>query len=349
VSQGQRHHEAKSKDYYELLWFENDRYKLGIGPGFARGGNGRRGEDQAHHDRQKPTGSVYFPLSGGFAKLFQTELKIRSTAQPHAGASVYLPLMNKGEIVLGLNSSLDSGMAVSGKAPFKAKMRNVRMIARVWILPFAYMVKENSGIKNVADFRGKRVPVKVKTNVSHAQANRTLLSTAGLSESDVTATDSGGVVADINSVVEGRAEATTIALTMPAMRKAHASVPGGLRVLGLGPKATDAFLARGMAGLYTMIVKSSKHLPYVRAETLIAAFDSYLNARSQVDNEDAYKLARTLHTNWKSCKNPIRRCAGPRRRPCPRQKTRCPITPAPSAIGRKSGCGRQRTKPTRPK
>jgi len=246
-----------------------------------------------------PAGSVYFLLAGGFAKLFQKELKIRANAQPHAGSSVYLPLMDKGEIVLGLNSSLDSGMAVAGTAPFKSKMKNVRMIARVWILPYAYIVKENSGIKTLADLRGKRVLVKVKTNVSLAQANRTLLSTAGLSPSNVTAIDSGGVVAGINSVVEGRAMAATVALTMPAMRKAHATVPGGLRVLGLGSMASDEFLAKGMAGLYTMTVKPSKRLPFVKADTLIAAFDSYLNAGPQVKDEDAYALARTLHVNWK--------------------------------------------------
>lgn len=246
-----------------------------------------------------PAGSVYFLLAGGFAKLFQKELKIRSNAQPHAGSSVYLPLMDKGEIVLGLNSSLDSGMAVAGTAPFKGKMKNVRMIARVWILPYAYVVKENSGIKTLADLRSKRVLVKVKTNVSLAQANRTLLSTAGLSTSTVDAMDSGGVVAGINSVVEGRAMAATAALTMPALRKAHATVPGGLRVLGLGPKANNDFMAKGMAGLYTMTIKPSKRLPFIKSDTLIAAFDSYLNAGPQVNDDDAYALAKTLHTNWK--------------------------------------------------
>ena len=246
-----------------------------------------------------PAGSVYFLLAGGFAKHFQTELKIRSTAQPHAGSSVYLPLMNKGEIVLGLNSSLDSGMAVAGTAPFKEKIKNVRMLARVWILPYAYMVKESSGIKTLEDLRGKRITVKVKTNVSLAQANRTVLSTAGLTEKDVDAVDSGGVVAGINMVVEGRALATTIALTMPAMRKAHATVPGGLRILGLGKMATDELLAKGMAGLYSMQVKPSKRLPFVREPLTIAGFDSYLNAGPDVDEEDAYKLAKSLHTSWK--------------------------------------------------
>ncbi len=247
-----------------------------------------------------PAGSTYFLLAGGFAKHFQQDLKIRSTAQPHAGSSVYLPLMNKGEIVMGLNSSLDSGMAVAGTAPFKEKIKSVRMLARIWILPYAYMVKENSGIKTIDDLRGKKVIVKVKTNVSLAQANATLLSTAGLTTKDMDPVDSGGVVNGINMVVEDRAAATTVALAMPAMRKTHATVPGGLRILPLGKLANNEMLAKGMPGLYTLKVKPSKRFPFVRDPITIAAFDSYLNASAaKVSDEDAYRLAKSLHTNWK--------------------------------------------------
>ena len=54
-----------------------------------------------------------------------------------------------------------------------------------------------------------------------------------------------------------------------------------------------------MTGLYTMNIKSSKKLPFVKGNTLIAAFDSYLNAGPQVNNSDAYELAKALHRNWK--------------------------------------------------
>ena len=207
--------------------------------------------------------------------------------------------MNKGEMVMGLNSSLDSGLAVAGKERFKEPIKNVRLLARVWILPYAYMVKESSGIKTLDDLRGKKVVVNVKTNVSLALTNRTVLSTAGMTEKDVTAVDSGGVVAGINMVVEGRADATTVALAMPAMRKTHATVPGGLRILGLGKLANDEMLAKGIAGLYSMNVKPTKRYPFVREPLTIAAFDTYLNAGSQVDAEDAYMLVKSLHTNWK--------------------------------------------------
>ena len=154
-----------------------------------------------------PSGSTYFLLGSGFAKLFQEKLGIRSTAQPHAGSSVYLPLMNAGEITLGLNSSLDSGLAFNGKPPYRKPMSNVRAIARIWVLPYAYMVKASSGIKTIEDLKGKRVVVNFKTNVSLRQLNETILATGGLKRSDVKAIDSGGVVKGVNMVIEGRVEA----------------------------------------------------------------------------------------------------------------------------------------------
>ena len=246
-----------------------------------------------------PAGSVYFLLAGGFAKMFQKELKVRSTAQPHAGSSVYLPLMNKGEIVLGLNSSLDSGMAFNGEKPFKGRQLGVKSLARIWILPYGYMTKESSGIKTIADLRGKRVVVNYRTNVSLGKLNRTILSSAGLSMNDVTPVVSGGVVAGINMVVKGRVDAVTVATGMPAMRKAHATVPGGLRMVAIGASVTDEFMAKGMPGSRTFQAKPNKRMGFIRGQTKIAAFDSFLNAGTTVSNEDAYTLTKTLHLNWK--------------------------------------------------
>lgn len=246
-----------------------------------------------------PAGSVYFLLAGGFAKMFQQNLKVRATAQPHAGSSVYLPLLDKGEITMGMNSSLDSGMAINGIKPYAKKMKNVYTLARVWVLPYAYVVSGKSSIRKMTDFKGKRVVVKFKTNVSLARANRAILATAGLKETDLKSVDSGGVVAGINMVTEGRVDTTTVAVPMPQMRKAHASNPGGMFVVPLGDKATDEFLGSRMPGLYTMMIKPSKRLPMVDKEKKIAAFDSYLNIAGKVSPEDGYLLAKTLHGQWK--------------------------------------------------
>ncbi len=275
-----------------------------------------------------PAGSVYFLLAGGFAKMFQKELGVRSTAQPHAGSSVYIPLMDKGEITLGLNSSLDSGMAFNGKKPFRGRLLGVKSLARIWILPYGYFVKESSGIKTISDLRGKRIIVNVKTNVSLGQLNRTILSVAGLSMSDVTPVDSGGVVAGINMVIEGRVVAGIAATGMPALRKAHATVPGGLRMVALPASATDAQMAAGMPGARTFMAKPNKRQGFIRGVTKIAAFDSYLNAGTTVTDEDAFALTKALHLNWKK----LQKAYGPIRA-TPQNGMASPNNPMPYHAG----------------
>ena len=247
-----------------------------------------------------PAGTMYFVLGGAFSKLFQEKLGVRANAQPHAGSSVYLPLMNKNEITMGLNSSLDSAMAFNARAPYKTATKDVRTLARVWTLPYAYFVRESSGMKTIADLRGKKVVVGIKSNVSLAQLNRTILSTAGLTVKDVKALLAGGSVPGINMVIEGRADAGITALGIPVIRKAHAGIPGGIRILSLGPKATDEFMGKGMEGSRTLMVKPSKRYVGVKGPIKIAAFESYLNISAAVSTEDAYMLAKTLHQNWKA-------------------------------------------------
>jgi hypothetical protein len=247
-----------------------------------------------------PAGTMYFVLAGAFSKLFQEKLGLRANAQPHAGSSVYLPLLDKGEITMGLNSSLDSAMGFNARPPYAKATKNVRTIARVWTLPYAYFVRNSSGMKTIADLRGKDVQVNIKSNVSLGQLNRTLLATAGLTMKDVNAKESGGIVQGINMVVEGRVDAAVTALGIPVLLKAHAGIPGGIRILSLGPKASDEFMHKGMEGARTLTVKPSKRFVGVKGPTKIAAFETYLNISGNVSNEDAYIFAKTLHQNWKA-------------------------------------------------
>lgn len=245
-------------------------------------------------------GSVYFLLASGFAKELQQKLKVRATAQPHAGSSIYMPVVNAGEMTLGLNNSMDSGAAIRGGAPFKTKMTNIRALARVWIIPYGFMVKGDSDIKAISDLKGRKVVTETGPVVSLTNLNIAYLHSGGVSLKDITAIRSGGIVDNINKVVEGRAAAAAVALGMPAVRKAHAGVPGGIRILPLGAGGTDEFLNREVPGSRGITQNPGNTRPFLTEPTRISAFDAYLNAGKAVNAEDAYRIIKVLHTNWKS-------------------------------------------------
>ena len=269
-------------------------------------------------------GSVFYLLSSTFAKVLQQNLKVRSTAQPHAGSTVYLPVVDKGEMTMGLNNSMDSGAAVRGGKPFKKKLKNIRAIAMVWTIPYGFMVKANSGIKSISQLKGKKVVTATGPIVSLSNLNKAMLHSGGLSLKDVIAMKSGGIVDNINKVAEGRADASPGAPGMPIVRKTHATVPGGLRFLPLGAGGTDAFLAREVPGAKSKVMKPSKRMPFFTGPTRIAAFDAYLNAGKQVSSEDAYKIFKAIHTNWKK----MQKSVGPLR-PLPMNKIAPATNPHP--------------------
>ncbi|MCC2096372.1 MAG: TAXI family TRAP transporter solute-binding subunit [Hyphomicrobiales bacterium] len=246
-----------------------------------------------------PAGSVYYLIGGGFTKLWQEKLKVRSTPQPHAGSSVYIPLIHNGEVTMGLNSSLDSAMSYAGRSPYKKRYVNMRAMARIWILPYAYVVKASSPYRTLEDLKGKRVVVEIKPNIPLGHSNRAYLATGGIREKDVVSIASGGVVHGLQMVQEGRADATNVALGMPQVRKMHASIPGGIRVIPVGRNGTDEFIGKEMPGMSILTVGPGKTRPFIKAPMKIATFDAYINIGKGVSAEDVYILTKTLHTNWK--------------------------------------------------
>lgn len=245
-----------------------------------------------------PAGTTYNVLGGLFAKTFQEKLGIRSTAQPHSGSSVYLPLIDKGEITVGLNSSLDTGLAYNGRDPYNTATKNVRSLARIWQLPYGVVTKAKDGYKSVEDLRGKRVVVTYKSNVSLAALNKVILATGGLGPSDYTDVPAGNIPQALNLITEGRADAAFAALGIPLLHKAHAGIPGGVRIVSLGVKGTDAFMADGLTGAGALLVQPSKRNVGVEGPTNVAVFDTFVNISVNTSAEDAYKLVKTLHENW---------------------------------------------------
>lgn len=245
-----------------------------------------------------PSGTVYYMLGSGFAKLFQEKLKIRSTAQPHAGSTVYVALYAKGEMTLGLNNSMDSGAAYRGTGDHKEAHKSIRAMARFWAIPYAYMVRADSGITSMEQLRGKRVVTHIQAVTSLTDLSVRILETAGLDADSVTSMDSGGLVRNVDLVVEGRADASPIGYTMPAVLKAHATVPGGIRILPLGPQASDQFMDTAVPGSRVHMEKPSPQRPFFEKDTPVAIFDAYINSSTFVSDEDAYMLVKTLHENW---------------------------------------------------
>ncbi|PHR22461.1 MAG: hypothetical protein COA37_12145 [Hoeflea sp.] len=245
-----------------------------------------------------PSGSTFYLIGSGFAKVFQEKLGIRSTAQPFAGSSVYLPSISVGDITLGLASTVDSGLAYEGKADFPQPMTSLRSLARVWNIPYAFITRADSGIMTADDLRGKRVMGDMPTSQALTMINKAIIKSGGLTLDDVDFMSSGGLMDGITAVVEGRADAAPVATTMPVLLESQASVPGGLRIVANGSQGVEGFFAGEVSGVALSTAAPNEKRPFVIGETPIVSYDTMLIADESMSEDDAYAITKTLYDNW---------------------------------------------------
>jgi hypothetical protein len=242
-----------------------------------------------------PAGTLYNTMGAAFANVLQEKLGIPSIARPFAGSSVYLPQLQRGEITMGVNSALDLEAAYNGQEPYDQKMNKLRGEILMWRAPYAYITKANSGIKSVEDLKGKRVVTAFRAIASFYRFNQAILATGGLTEKDVQAVTMTSVPDSIRAVVEGQVDAAPVALGIPALRQADAGVSGGIRVVAIGKQEDKLGVLLGIGGF---TINPSPVNAGVLEPTRVARFDVYLNSSTAIDDDGAYKIAKTLHENW---------------------------------------------------
>ena len=106
-----------------------------------------------------PPGTNYNLLGGGIAKLLQERLGVASTVRPFGGSSVYVPMLHRGEITLGINSSMDSYLSYRGTGPYVSPMSNLRALMSLWTVGLMYVVRADSGVHRIEELLGKRVVI----------------------------------------------------------------------------------------------------------------------------------------------------------------------------------------------
>ena len=247
-----------------------------------------------------PAGSIYFTLGGGLAKVLTEKMGVQAIVQPFAGSSVYLPLVDNGEVTAGLSSTLDSGAAYRGDLEYKGRAtKKLRSLARIFSLPYTFTVRADSGIKTVADLKGKKVVMEFKALLGLRPMNEALIQAGGLKLSDVTPMTVAGLKQGLDALADKAVDATAVAAGIAMVQEANASIPGGVRYLDVtGPNATDAFMAKTLPGSSLMTLAPNPRMPEVKEPVKIGTYDVFLVVGAGLSDADASKMTSVLIDNW---------------------------------------------------
>jgi TRAP transporter TAXI family solute receptor len=133
------------------------------------------------------TSGVYYPLGVALTKIYAESIPdARPTAQATKASVENLNLLDtgKGEIAFTLGDSLALAWAGDADAGFKKKLEGLRTVAAIYPNFIQVVASKESGIKTLADLKGKRVSVGAAKSGTEINA-RAILAAAGLKYEDL--------------------------------------------------------------------------------------------------------------------------------------------------------------------
>jgi TRAP transporter TAXI family solute receptor len=133
------------------------------------------------------TSGIYYPLGNALSSVYAKAIpNSKPTVQATKASVENLNLLEagRGEIAFTLGDSLSQAWAGNEEAGFKAPLKKLRGIAAIYTNYIQIVASKESGIKTLADLKGKRVSVGAPKSGTELNA-RAVFKAAGLTYDDM--------------------------------------------------------------------------------------------------------------------------------------------------------------------
>lgn len=137
------------------------------------------------------TSGVYYPLGAALAKIYGDKIPdVRTQVQATKASVENLNLLQagKGELAFALGDSVKFAWEGNAEAGFKSKLDKLRGLAAIYPNYIQIVASKESGIKALADLKGKGLSVGAPKSGTELNA-RAILGAAGLSYDDLGKTE----------------------------------------------------------------------------------------------------------------------------------------------------------------
>ncbi len=153
------------------------------------------------------TGGVFYPYGGGLAQLLSKKLpETQATAEVTGGSVDNVKLLGRGDAEIGF-STVDSAYdGFKGEAAYKdAGPQKIATLAVLYPSVLHVVASKSSGIKTVADIKGKRASVGSAGSSTESIADR-VLAAAGLDPTADVTRDNLGVAESVGALKDGKVD-----------------------------------------------------------------------------------------------------------------------------------------------
>ncbi len=238
---------------------------------------------------------VYYPLGVALSQIYAKNIpNVRSTAQVTRASAENMNLLQagRGELALALADSVSDAYKGNAEAGFPKPLTKLRGLSATYNNYIQIVANADSGIKTLADLKGKRISVGAAKSGTELNA-RAIFKAAGLSYSDM---------AKIEYLPFGES------VELMKNRQLDATLQSaGLGVASIRDLATSVkiIVVAVPADVVTRVGDAAYQPSFIPANTYAgqtvdiptAAIPNFLVTHSGVSDELAYQMTKTLYEN----------------------------------------------------
>ncbi|MDP6430537.1 MAG: TAXI family TRAP transporter solute-binding subunit [Rhodospirillales bacterium] len=272
----------------------------GLACGLALGLPGGAARSQAVSIGALPQGSLSYAIAAAVAKVIGDKTDLTTRAIGVGGSNIYIPQVNQNKLQMSTSAAIEAIFASTGTGSFDGRKNpDLRVLARLLEFQVGFMVKKDSSITALTDFKGQNFPSGFTSQKLVGTLVSAAFATEGMSFSDIKGVPVPNFVRGTDELVAGRTVGSFLAPGSGVVRKAHAKV--GIRFISMkAVPSTLGTLQKIAPAAYFTTVKPSKRMPYITKPVKMIGFDYLILTNSKVSDEVAYKAAKALHQNKKA-------------------------------------------------
>ncbi|HRC37247.1 MAG: TAXI family TRAP transporter solute-binding subunit [Rubrivivax sp.] len=238
---------------------------------------------------------VYYPLGVALSQIYGKAIpNAKATAQVTKASAENLNLLQagRGELALTLGDALSDAWKGDEEAGFKTKLDKLRGLSATYNNYIQIVASADSGIRTLADLKGKRVSVGAAKSGTELNA-RAVFRAAGLSYKDLAKTEFLPFGESVELIKNRQLDATlqSAGLGVASIRDLATSVK-----IVVVPVPADVVAKIGDPAYQPAVIPAGTYEGQT-TDVATAAIPNFLVTHSGVSDELAYQMAKALYDN----------------------------------------------------
>ena len=240
------------------------------------------------------TGGVYYPMGGGLAAVLSKYVpNMQATAEVTGGTVDNINLVGSGKPYLGFAMTDAAQDAYTAKEKFVNKKQDIRALLVLYPNRMHVATVESTGIKTMADLKGKHISTGSPGSATEVMAFR-LLEAAGLDKDKDVKRERLGVAESVNAIKDRKIDAFFWVGGLPTAAVTDLANSPSMKIKMIDHDANVVAMNNKFGAIYFKDTIPKTTYSGMQTDNQIASVANILFVHSSMSENDAYTIVKTV-------------------------------------------------------